>query len=485
MEKKTVTFYFEGRELRGTEGESVAKALFDSGVRTLSLSVKYRRPRGLSCARGRCVACHMSIDGVPGVPTCITPLRAGMEIERESYQPFYGPLLTSVARVIPFPAGFYYRMFTRPAIARRLFLGTLRSMAGVGRIVSGRAAPPAAAVRPGPRETARPAKRAIEPSYDLVVVGSGLSGMSAALSAAHHGLNVLLVDEYEFPGGHSFGYQHDTELVSARESLVSKIRQHVAVAYLPRTTAQGFFPPDTLLLGPGGSAGFGTREAMARVRARSFVFAAGANDAVPLFENNDTPGIFGDRAMRLLLERDHLRPGRRAAVYGTGPALRAAGELLLHHGIEVAALADPTEAVRTEGQGGGAFEKTRTIPGARIARANGGAWIAPANRGAWIRGVEFSVPGGGKTAVECDLLCVALPGQPAYELSYQAGIEYALSDGPIDELRVMRPVAARHAAKDGSAAFWVTGEAAGETDWKKKIEDGTRAGAEAAAAVRA
>jgi hypothetical protein len=156
--------------------------------------------------------------------------------------------------------------------------------------------------------------------------------------------------------------------------------------------------------------------------------------------------------------------------------LRSAGELLLHHGVEVAALADPTETERTNGWGGGSIEKIRTITGARIARASGGAWL---------RRVEFSIPGGGKTAVECDLLCVALPGQPAYELPYQAGIEYALSAAPIDELRVMRPVTARRAAEDGSAAFWVAGEAAGETDWKKKIEGGTRAGAEAAAAVRA
>jgi sarcosine oxidase subunit alpha len=308
--------------------------------------------------------------------------------------------------------------------------------------------------------------------------------MSAALSAAHHGLNVLLVDEYDFPGGHSFGYQSDAELVSARDSLSDKIKRHVAVTYLPGTTAQGFYPPDTLLLGPGGSAGFGTRAAMTRVRARSFVFATGANDAVPLFENNDTPGIFGDRAMRLLLERDNLRPGRRAVVYGTDPAMHAAGELLLHHGIEIAALVDPAQEAPTGGPGGGVFDKTRTIAGARITRASGGAWMTRASGRAWIRSVEFSTPGGGKTALECDLLCVALPGQPSYELSYQAGIEYALSDAPIDELRVMRPVAARGAAEDGSSAFWVTGEAAGETDWRKKIEDGTRAGVEAAAAVR-
>jgi sarcosine oxidase subunit alpha len=316
---------------------------------------------------------------------------------------------------------------------------------------------------------------AIDPSYDLVVVGCGLSGMSAALSAAHHGLHVLLVDEYGFPGGHSFGYQFDGELAAQRDALAGKIKQHVAVTYLPRTTAQGFYPPDTLLLGPGGSAGSGTGSTMTRVRARSFVFATGANDAVPLFENNDTPGIFGERALRLLLERDHLRPGNRSVIYGTGAAMSAAAELLLHHGIEIAALADPTGEALEPRPGGPGFGSARTIPDARIARARGGSWL---------REIEIAPRDGAKQRIACDLLCVALPGQPSYELAYQAGIEYALSRARVDEMKVMRPLTNRGASEDGSVSFFVAGEAAGESDWRKKIEDGSRAGSDAAAAVR-
>ena len=106
-----VTFYFEGRRMQGRLGEPIAKALFRAGVRTLGYSVKYRRPRGIHCARGRCVMCHMSVNGIPGVPTCITPLEADMRIEREDYRPFFAPVLTAAARWFPLAAGFYYRMF--------------------------------------------------------------------------------------------------------------------------------------------------------------------------------------------------------------------------------------------------------------------------------------------------------------------------------------------------------------------------------------
>jgi len=466
--QRTVTFFFEGRVFRGNEGEPIAKALFTAGVRTLSYSVKYRRPRGIFCARGRCVACHMSVDGVPGVPTCITPLREGMRIEREGYQPFYGPLATVFIRLFPFPAGFYYRMFTRPAWLQRIFLGSLRRMAGVGRLPldNTSVSPTSGSGRNNPLP--------VKDAYDVVVVGSGMSGMAAALSSAHHGSEVLLVDECRLPGGHSIGHQSDTELTSARDQLIERIKGHVAVEHRPDIVAYGFYPPNTLLLGSGGPTG------MKRVSARSFVFATGANDVVPLFENNDTPGILGERAIRLLLERDHWRPGRKAVVYGAGEALHATVSLLLHHGIEVAAAVDPTDAASAGGNRG-ALHGVRTFANARIRTAKGGAWI---------RAVEGTHAGGRERfSLACDLLCIALPGQPAYELPHQAGFEYALSESPIEEFEVMRPVTrfrttGPEPARD-TISFFIVGEASGDSHWRTKIEDGERAGAQAAAAVRA
>jgi len=515
--QRTVTFSFEGRVLHGVEGEPVAKALFAAGVRTLSYSVKYKRPRGIFCARGRCVACHMSIDGVPGVPTCITPLRNGMKIERENYPPFYGPLATAFVRLIPLPAGFYYRMFTRPALLQKIFLRSLRRMAGVGRIPL-RDAPgsPAAA-------SDRVATLPVKDAYDVVVVGSGVSGMSAALSSAHHGLDVLLVDEYGVPGGHSFGFQPDAELTSTRDQLIEKIKGHVSIQYRPHITAQGFYPPNTLLLDPGGSAGSsvaktssgrsamnrspaddGTdakssapRAGMRRVRARSFVFATGANDLVPLFENNDTPGIFGERAIRLLLERDTWRPGRKAVVYGAGTPLYVTAELLLHHGIEVVAVVDPTHATSGE-QNRGALDTIRTITNAMVTAVKGGTCLR-AVEVTRVTSSEFATDRKGATGSEhtggrekfslpCDLLCIALPGQPAYELPYQAGFEYALSESPLEEFRVMRP-ATRSMTTSGelegdAIPFFIVGEASGDTDWRSKIESGKKAGAQAAESIR-
>ena len=44
--------------------------------------------------------------------------------------------------------------------------------------------------------------------YDLIVVGAGPSGLSAAIEAAKHGLNVIVFDENHKPGGQLFKQIH-------------------------------------------------------------------------------------------------------------------------------------------------------------------------------------------------------------------------------------------------------------------------------------
>ncbi|UCH82832.1 MAG: (2Fe-2S)-binding protein [Candidatus Latescibacterota bacterium] len=497
MSERDVTFYFEGRRLAGRRGEPIAKALFRAGVRTLSYSVKYKRPRGIHCARGRCVMCHMSVDGVPGVPTCITPLEDGLRVERENYQPFFAPILTAAVRLFPFKAGFYYRMFNRPRWLRRFFLHNIRKMAGVGRI---RTDPGAHGIRPAGgsgREINPETERAsFADAYDIVVVGAGLSGLNAAHEASRHGtqspsasgLRILVIDEYGKPGGHWRGFLIDSEMAASRDRIIEETLSRNDICYRPGTTALGFYPPDTLLIGSGGSTGFepytglgtgsgGTAVANAvthgvkRIRARAFVFATGAYDVTPLFENNDTPGIFGPRAIRLLLERDRLRPGTRAVVYGTGGLLEETTALLKHHGIRVASTVKPGGETKRIGD--------YQIQG-RIVSARGKEWIT---------GITVAVEADGKggnvarRSIDCDMLCIAFPGQPAYELPYQAGFDYTLTDDPLDENRTLLPRGTAIASNESGVCVVVAGEAAGVTDAEAKVASGKEAGRMAAEAI--
>jgi len=83
---KKVKFSFEGKEIEGYEGLPIAAALHAAGVKVLSFSQKYDRPRGFFCAVGKCSSCLMEVDGRPNVMVCMEPLKAGMNVKRQKGQ---------------------------------------------------------------------------------------------------------------------------------------------------------------------------------------------------------------------------------------------------------------------------------------------------------------------------------------------------------------------------------------------------------------
>ncbi len=82
--KKEIRFVFEGKQVMGQEGDTIASALHNLGILTLSYSIKQNRPRGFYCAIGNCASCNMVVDGKPNVRTCVTPLVEGMHVKRQT-----------------------------------------------------------------------------------------------------------------------------------------------------------------------------------------------------------------------------------------------------------------------------------------------------------------------------------------------------------------------------------------------------------------
>ena len=78
-----VHFSFDGREMEGFAGEPIAMALHANGVRIYRVTPEKKRSRGFFCAIGKCSSCFMTVDGVPNVRTCVTPLKSGMKVETQ------------------------------------------------------------------------------------------------------------------------------------------------------------------------------------------------------------------------------------------------------------------------------------------------------------------------------------------------------------------------------------------------------------------
>lgn len=80
---RRVKFYFNGRELEGYEGETIAAALHANGIKMLRESDELHRPRGLFCAIGNCSSCLMVVNGKPNVRVCVEKLRENMVVETQ------------------------------------------------------------------------------------------------------------------------------------------------------------------------------------------------------------------------------------------------------------------------------------------------------------------------------------------------------------------------------------------------------------------
>jgi len=439
----TVTILFEGRPLACPAGQTLAAALWNHGIRVLSRSPKYGRPRGVTCARGQCTACLVRVDGVPNVRACRTPVRDGMRVERQDTGAWYGPPLqrTLAAAGDLFPVGFYYKWFTRPPALSRLFLRSLRPLAGVGRLPEpARWAP--ADDRPAPRDLGR---------LPVLVVGAGPAGLQAAAAAARDGAAVTLVDEVDRPGGHrrlalDTVAERRPELLDAlpplarwRDHLASLARDAgtAAVSFLGDTRVVGAWPPGVLLLR-------GPDEGLLQVRPERVVWAAGAFDRRPLFDDADRPGVLGPRALYRLLGRDGLDvAGARAVVWGDGPDLWLAAALLAAGGAAVTVAAAPgTDPTWLPAAGRlGWTLHTGCRPARAVARRD------------TVAALELTA-GAATVSVPCDLAVICAPGVPAYDVPYQLGADLVLD--PERGGYVPRDPGAR-------APLVVAGEAAGRS----------------------
>jgi len=369
---RPIRLTFNGTPYRGYEGDTLASALLANDVRVVARSVTYGRPRGV--------------------------FSAGIEEPNALVQVGNDTML------------------------RATQVELVDGLEAIG--LNGRG-----------RLSAEPDTGRYDKVYaycEVLVIGGGRAGITAALEASQSGDRVILVDEQVELGGRLLGAGWNDWL----ETSLTALRSQPDVRLLTRATAFGQYDQNLVLVAQrrvdGGR--------LWQVRAKRVVIATGAHERPLIFANNDRPGIMLAGAARTYVNRYGVAPGKRAVIFTNNGSTDAGAADLKRAGIIVEAIVD-VRAGDAVVDTGGDEEGLRSVV------------IAPLTGN------------GPRREVECDLLCVSggfnptlhLFSQAQGRLRYDEGLACFVPDAPPPNVAVVGAAAGDLAGRGQGTImpYWV------------------------------
>lgn len=265
--------------------------------------------------------------------------------------------------------------------------------------------------------------------YDLIIVGAGPSGLSAAIEAAKRGLKVVVFDENEKPGGQLFKQIH--KFFGSKEHK-AKIRGFVigeqlleeadklGVEVVLNATVIGLYQDKEITVRIG--------EAVYHYKGDAIVVATGAAENMVTFPGWTLPGVIGAGAAQTMMNLHGVKPGKKILMLGSGNVGLVVSFQLMQCGCEVVALVDA--APRVGGYGVHAAKVARTgVPfylSHTIVKAEGEEYVT----GVTIAEVDshFRFVPGTEKHFDVDTICLAVGLSPMSQLLKMAGCE--MEDNP-------------------------------------------------------
>ncbi|WP_152048416.1 sarcosine oxidase subunit alpha [Aureimonas psammosilenae] len=468
---KPVRFSFDGQSLEGREGDTLAAALLANGVHLVGRSFKYHRPRGILSAGCEEPNALIGTDRGAGrfEPNTRATVAEIFEGFKGNSQNRWPSLRTDVGAVndslyMLFSAGFYYKTFMWPkSFWNKVYEPVIRGAAGLG-------------VSPSETDPDNYASRFAH--CDVLVVGAGAAGLSAALAAARSGAKVMLVDEQAEAGGWLLsepdvaidGRPAWTWLTETLQALADMPN----VTVLTRTTAIGFYHQNFLGLCqrltdhradvPAGA----TRERMWKVRAARVILAQGAIEKPLVFAGNDRPGVMLAGAARSYLNRYGVKVGTRAAVVTSHDSAWAAAFDLARSGTIVPILVDTRRKVAEHLLMEARSLGIETLIGGTVTDTKGRLRVSKVR----VNPVDGSGRVGAGRWVDCDALLMSGGWTPSLHLFSHTG-------GKLDWNAEMQTFLPGRSTKDCACV----GAGAGHFGLAAAFADGAEAGAAAAETV--
>lgn len=179
---------------------------------------------------------------------------------------------------------------------------------------------------------------------DVVIVGAGPAGLAAAIEAGKAGAKVLVVDLNMKPGGQLFKQIHKFFGSSAHHSgtrgmdigtmLLAEAEKSGVEIWL-KSTVIGLFPGNKVAIDK--DLGNDKKE-MITILAKKIVIATGASENVVRFNGWTTPGVMGAGAAQTMINVNHIKPGNKIVMLGSGNVGLIVSYQLMQAGCEVVAL---------------------------------------------------------------------------------------------------------------------------------------------------
>ena len=337
---QSLKFTFNGRNMTGYQGDTLASALIANGQKLVGRSFKYHRPRGIFSAGSEepnaLVQLRSGAFQEPNTRATVAELFDGLEATSQNHRgSLENDIMGGIDLLSPFlTAGFYYKTFMWPkAFWEKVYEPFIRSSAGLGRL----------------------SMEADPDLYDkgflhcdVLIIGSGAAGLSAALAAAKSGAEVILADEDFRMGGRLNSESGEIGGQSADDwaaSTVAELRSMDNVRLMTRTTVYGAYDhgiygalekkTDHMLQADGKP-----RQVAWKIYSQRAVLCAGATERSIAFGNNDRPGVMLAGSVRSYVNRWAVSPGQNVSVMtNNDDGWRTAVDLAAK-GVSVAAVID-------------------------------------------------------------------------------------------------------------------------------------------------
>lgn len=354
------TFHFEGQEITAQEGQSLAAALTQAGHRAFRETAKDAQ-RGIFCGMGVCQDCLVSVDGSPNQRACMTPVQDGMKVSRQVALPEFN-------------------------------------------------------------ESAEiPAGEALHLRPDVLIVGAGAGGLSAAIAAANAGASVIVLDERKVAGGQYYKQAANGSILDQQQDDGAQLVANAEASgaqILSGVELWGAFD---------GLKFFGHRDGVPIfVQPKTAIIASGAYERPVTVPGWTLPGVMTIGAAQTLWRSYQTLPGKRIAVCGSGPLNVQVALELAKGGADIVYLAERAPAAIRKPATALAMalaDPALTLQGLRMLAGLRGHGIAVHNQSELTKveqagdalAATFQSASGAEHTVQIDALCMNAGFEPQNE----------------------------------------------------------------------